>query len=320
MINSATDSNVRVESATSRDEEFNTSLIRAIQESSPDGILVVDKDSVVVSYNRRFLELWRIPYERIRPDDGDDGLMTNQPILLTVMQRVKNPVQFIQRVQALYGDYNARDYCEIELKDGRTLERHSAGLRNDRGEYLGRVWFFRDITRHKQAEAELKELASRDPLTGVMNRGYFFQRATEELNRARRFNHPLAALMIDLDHFKYINDHFGHAAGDQVLKTVCERCDDVLRNIDVFGRLGGEEFSVLMPESGLPAARAVAERLRAVVASQAVAVQGRTIRCTISAGVSLARSNDNSVEDALRRADDALYCAKRGGRNRVEVN
>jgi diguanylate cyclase (GGDEF)-like protein len=301
-----------------RADEFNRSLLRAIQEASPEGILVVDERAVVVSYNQRFLEIWHVPSERMQPDDDRHGIIPDNPILLTVTQRVKDPEGFLRRVQALYANHHARDYCEIELKDGRIVERQSVGLHNDDGVYLGRVWFFRDITERKRAEAALRDLAWRDPLTGIMNRGHFFERAAEELQRARRYHHPLAMLMLDLDHFKGINDQYGHAAGDKVLETVCERWCRLLRSVDMFGRIGGEEFAILMPDTELEAAGVVAERLRAAVADRTIAADGREIRCSVSAGVSPVHVDDASIEDVLRRADDALYRAKDAGRNRIE--
>src|SRR5690606_13536511 len=151
--------------------------------------------------------------------------------------------------------------CEIALKDGRTIERHSVGLRGNDGRYLGRVWFFLDITERKRAERELRELALHDSLTGLPNRGHFAALAAAEMRRAQRYGRPLSVLMLDLDGFKGINDRYGHAGGDTVLKTVARRWTEALRKADLLARIGGEEFAVLLPETELEAARAVAERL-----------------------------------------------------------
>ena len=135
--------------------EFHLSLIQAINNVSPDGILVVDRDALVLSHNQRFLDIFHIPMEcvqgvgtAVRPDD--------QPILSVFLDRVRFPEVVLQRVRELYADPSLNDHCEIELKDGRTVERHSSSVRGEKNQYLGRVWFFRDITMHKNAEAFLK--------------------------------------------------------------------------------------------------------------------------------------------------------------------
>jgi PAS domain S-box-containing protein len=157
--------------------EFQDSLLRAIRDASPDGILVVDARDHVVSLNQRFLDVWGIPGDRVRGGRAGDIIGTpDQPILAMAVERVKNADAFLTRVKELYADPTQDDHCEIALKDGRTLERHSTVLRGEQGQYLGRVWFFRDITTRKQMETSLLELASRDPLTGVANRRHFFQR------------------------------------------------------------------------------------------------------------------------------------------------
>lgn len=162
-------------------EEFDRTLLRSIQEASPDGILVVDGDARVVSYIQQFLRIWGIPAERLVARDAQDGIH-DTPVLLKAAQRVRDPEGFISRVRELYANRSARDHCEIELKDGRTLERHSVGMLNESGKYLGRVWFFRDISMRKRDEAVLRHLASHDALTGILNRAGFFEVAGKEIS------------------------------------------------------------------------------------------------------------------------------------------
>lgn len=300
--------------------EFDRALLRAIQEASPDGILVVDGQGVVVSYNQRFVETWKLDPAHLEANSHADGSIPEDRIMYAAIALLKDPQAFMQRVMELYAKPEERDYCEIELKDGRTLERHSVGLHDDQQHYFGRVWFFRDITERKRGEAALRDLAWRDPLTGELNRGHFLVRANEEQERARRYQSPLGILMLDLDNFKEINDQYGHAAGDTVLQTVCERWRAVLRNVDLLGRIGGEEFAILLPDSDWEATQIVAERLRASVADEPIYSMSHEICCTVSGGITMVGAEDQSVQDALRRADDALYRAKHQGRNRMEAS
>lgn len=298
---------------------FDRSLLRAIQEASPDGILVVDGQGQVASFNRRFLEIWRISGENVTSNDLTGDATQDSGILSEATGKVADSEGFIRRVRELYANPQLSDHCEIRLKDERTLERHSVGLRDDSGEYLGRVWFFRDITERKSDEAALRHLAMHDSLTGAMNRNQFFERAGDELRRAQRYRKPLALLMLDLDHFKRINDVHGHGAGDAVLKTLCQLWMSELRSVDLLARIGGEEFAVLMPDSQMTAAQVVAERLRALTSAAVVTFQGQQIRFTLSGGIAMVHADDSSIEAALHRADLALYRAKEAGRNRMEI-
>jgi diguanylate cyclase (GGDEF)-like protein len=169
----------------------------------------------------------------------------------------------------------------------------------------------------KNAQVELQRLAETDFLTGIANNRRFFEAGEREIQRARRYGHPLAALMLDLDHFKKVNDTYGHAAGDKVLVAMTAAFGNLLRDIDVFGRLGGEEFAILLPETDLEGGRATAERLRAAFADTAVDAGNTVLKVTISIGATLLLPEDDGLDAVLKRADDAMYEAKRHGRNRV---
>ncbi|HEU0189308.1 MAG TPA: diguanylate cyclase [Gallionella sp.] len=176
----------------------------------------------------------------------------------------------------------------------------------------------RDISERKKLEDELKRQARIDLLTGLNNRRHFFELAEQELARAKRYGAPLQALMLDVDHFKLVNDTYGHHAGDLVLQKLSEVCVQTLRGIDILGRLGGEEFAILLPETKGEQALEVAERLRLAVAGAAVPLeQGGSIHLTVSIGVASVAATDARIEDLLKRADTALYAAKNAGRNRV---
>ncbi len=302
------------------DEEFQGSLIRAIHESSPDGILVVDGKGVIVSNNRRFVEIWQIPEHDIEGSQPGTAIGANDDrMLASVLDRVKDRQGFLDRVQELYANPEIDDHSEIELTDGRTLERHSTVLRGHENHYLGRVWFFRDVTARKQTEAALRALTRQDPLTGAANRTHFSERANQEFARVKRQHAPVCVSECDIDYFKAINDRYGHAAGDEVLKALTNKARALIRVTDLFARIGGEEFAVLLCGADIDGGKRASERLRSTVAGIRVKVDGNEIAFTISIGVSERQTDDASAEDCLRRADRALYRAKENGRNRVEV-
>jgi diguanylate cyclase (GGDEF)-like protein len=307
-------------STTKDSADFQSRLIRAIYDTSPDGILVVDAQGMVVAHNRQFLQLWDITTSQLHMKaDGTAVGESDAPLLAEVVARVQNPAAFLERVRELYDNPQLDDHCEIGLKDGRTLERHSTVLRGERDQYLGRVWFFRNITAQKNHEAALIQLARRDPLTGTANRRYFFERAEQEFMRSRRYQTPLSMTLIDVDHFKRINDQFGHATGDEVLKLLSGKMAALLRESDLLARIGGEEFAILMPSTGLAGAALMAERLRVTIAEEASPVAGQMLHLRFSAGVTQLKTQDQSIEDCLRRADEAMYKAKQAGRDRVEA-
>lgn len=166
----------------------------------------------------------------------------------------------------------------------------------------------------------LNVLATTDGLTGIANRHHFMNVAEGEVARALRYQAPLAGLMLDLDHFKHVNDAHGHAIGDAVLRTVAEICTQSLRNIDLVGRYGGEEFAFLLPEAGIEQARITAERLGKAVANHSFSAGGRNFQVTASIGVAELRGAEDTLAALLDRADRALYAAKQAGRNCVKVN
>lgn len=181
------------------------------------------------------------------------------------------------------------------------------------------IWsgYMIDISETKRLEKMLQVQASHDFLTGLGNRHYFHKHFQSELMRKERYRSHSVLLMLDLDHFKTINDHFGHDAGDYVLKTVSKLIQDQLRAIDVIARWGGEEFCILLPETTQEAACAAAERIRASLEQFDFQYQGVRIRVTTSIGLTALTARDERIEEVVHRADQALYQAKRDGRNRV---
>ena len=168
----------------------------------------------------------------------------------------------------------------------------------------------------EERTAELKRLATTDALTGVLNRHRFFEIAEHERARSHRYDHHLAVAMLDLDHFKQINDTHGHATGDLALRRAADVLRRMVRGQDHVGRYGGEEFGVLLPETGLDEALIVVERVRGEIARQELVVDDVIVTLRVSAGVAEWRV-DESMEATLQRADAALYEAKTAGRDRV---
>ncbi|MFP4330615.1 MAG: diguanylate cyclase [Spirochaetaceae bacterium] len=172
----------------------------------------------------------------------------------------------------------------------------------------------RDITEEKKLEAKLRRLSDADPLTGIYNRRKVMEELEREINRSLRYGHPLSLLMLDIDHFKGINDRFGHTAGDAVLTGFAETIKRRLRPTDIFGRWGGEEFLIILSETDLKGAYTLAERVRESIEDQAYLPE---LRATASIGVAALGAEVTSKDDLVNAADEALYCAKENGRNRV---
>lgn len=173
------------------------------------------------------------------------------------------------------------------------------------------------MRRLERANRELEHLAAFDALTGAATRRHFLDRVAEELARAARNGSSVSLLMLDLDHFKSVNDGYGHPAGDAVLVAFVERMREIVRGADLIGRLGGEEFVVLLPDSVGRRAAQVGERIRAVMDAVPVLVEGGVLRITVSIGVAQFGVDGDTVEAVIKVADERLYRAKHEGRNRV---
>lgn len=226
------------------------------------------------------------------------------------------------------------DLCEVELatkilmentakplhlkKDGRSnfYDLRISHLSDRKKRAVGRILSFRDITKQKQMEAQLKYYATTDSLTGILNRRHFNHMAEIELHRCIRYNNPLSLCMIDIDHFKNVNDNYGHDIGDLVMKEMVKVCQQILREADLFSRWGGEEFVLLLPETDLESASEVAERLRSSIEKTVVETSGGKLSITISIGVVQVETTSTALEEGLKNADMAMYHAKGSGRNR----
>lgn len=200
----------------------------------------------------------------------------------------------------------------------RRLEWTGKGLTNQAGELVEFVGIARDVTDRLDLIDKLAQQANHDDLTGLANRRFLMQQARLELARAIRYQYPLSLLMLDIDHFKKVNDDYGHLSGDMVLKQLGKELKLFLREHDLVGRIGGEEFVMLLPETSLEEANVIAERLRLSVEKLTFLVlHEQTIKLTVSIGVASATETEQHLDKIWQTVDERLYEAKTTGRNRV---
>ena len=173
-----------------------------------------------------------------------------------------------------------------------------------------------DITSLKLMEQELRKLATTDHLTNIANRRAWFERAEQEFLRFQRYGHPCSILCLDLDHFKQVNDQYGHQVGDEILIDFTNRSQQCIRDLDYMGRLGGEEFAVLLPETDVDQAEKVSAKIQETIRKAYETKQGISLLYTVSIGITQFCKDDATFDQALSRADRALYAAKNAGRNR----
>jgi len=275
-----------------------------IFEGMREGILVLDRKERVVGMNPAMARILR----RAGPDSAGKrarDLLVGNADLAALIDR---------------GPPAAADVSMPAEGGERQYEASLSAIPGRGGKPLGSIVSLNDITLRVALAERLEALATVDGLTGVANRRAFLESADRELRRARRLGTPVSALILDLDEFKKVNDTFGHAAGDAVLKAAAGACARRLRSTDLFCRYGGEEFAVLLPGLGPREAAAAAERLRSAIASLGVDSPGGTLRATASFGCTgRFRLGEETMDELLREADEALYKAKAAGRDRVEA-
>jgi len=289
------------------------SFLQAVLDHLPFGMMVVDEDIRCRFWNRQSEELFGLPAGFVR-----QGIPMEDVLRQIARNGIYGPGDIEEhvsrRLQAI-GGFQAHSF-EITRPDGRSLRIMGAPVAIG-GRAQGLVLLQEDITERKNYQATLERLATTDHLTGLLNRRAFIEGTEREIHRARRHGLPLALIMFDVDHFKRINDGHGHPAGDEVLRRIAATCRRMLRDEDLIGRLGGEEFAVVLVQPPVQVAAAVAERLRQAVEAQAIEWAGRPIPVTISLGIAELAGGTDTLEQFISRADECLYTAKREGRNRV---
>jgi diguanylate cyclase (GGDEF)-like protein/PAS domain S-box-containing protein len=271
-------------------------------ENMSDGLLVLDSQNRLVDINPAALQI----------------------LGLTKKSRIGEPVEDVfaewsDIVKALYEVNNIRTEVTIGYPAKTYLDLKVSPLYDKARNLIGRLVVWRDITPLKKAQAELHEQAIRDPLTGLYNRRYLQQRLEHELARATRDNQPISFVMVDIDHFKGVNDTFGHSAGDVVLQKLATQLLSHTRLADIVCRYGGEEFLVVLPNVSAEVAYEIAERWRKLFPGSTMPIEYTEVRATVSCGISVFPEHGSTSEELISAADKALYYAKQAGRNRVTV-
>ncbi|MGZ4172908.1 MAG: EAL domain-containing protein [Solirubrobacteraceae bacterium] len=298
-------------SASKEEMAATLSLLTATLESTTDGILVVDALGRIVSHNRKFGDMWRMPPEILAARD-------DERMVACAIEQLLDADAFLSKIRELDEDPEAESYDLLEFKDGRVFERYSLPQRID-GRCVGRVWSFRDVTLQKQSERELEHLANHDGLTGLMSRRRFEQEVERTLSHISRYGGRVAAMILDVDNFKYVNDTLGHGAGDELIRSVARLLAGRLRASDVVARLGGDEFAVLLREVDAETAQQVAADVLTAVRHHTAFIAGQRISMTVSIGVALLEDEAVDAGQLLADADLAMYDAKRGGRDGVSI-
>ncbi|MFJ2484791.1 diguanylate cyclase [Pseudomonas sp. NPDC087639] len=212
--------------------------------------------------------------------------------------------------------WHSRDYlCQHKSGHNFFAQTMIAVLRDEDDEFSGYTVVFRDITERKVSSDNLANLLTKDHLTGAVNRAHFFNLAEKEFARANRYQHSISIIMLDADHFKHVNDSWGHPIGDEVLKSIVKIAEGVLRPGDTIARFGGEEFVVMLPKINSVEASVIAERLRSSIEASSVGADGEEIKITVSIGCASMNESRSTLKQLLVSADSALYNAKSKGRN-----
>lgn len=291
------------------------SFLQAVLDHLPFGMMVVDKAIRCRYWNRQSEALFDLP-----PGFVHQGIAMEEVLRQIARNGIYGPgdvEDHVTRRLKIIGGFQAHAF-ELTRPDGRSLRIMGAPVMIE-GEPEGLVLLQEDITEHKNYQATLERLATTDHLTGLLNRRAFLDATEREIRRAHRYGQPLALIMLDVDHFKRINDGHGHPAGDEVLRRIAATCRGMLRDGDLMGRLGGEEFAITLVQPPLQVASAVAERLRKAVSELGIEFGGERLAVTISLGIAEVGEGITSLDHLISRADACLYTAKREGRNRACV-
>ena len=287
--------------------------LQAVLDSLPFGVLVLDKNLDVLYWNTQVEVHYGIPAGYVTPGKPMEQLL--RAIAESGAYGPGKVDKLVAKRLAVIAKFHPYSIQLLRSGGGIVQVRGTPVIVD--GQPMGMIILQEDITERSTYQATLERLATTDHLTGLQNRRAFLESSEKELRRSRRTGQPLALLMIDADHFKSINDSYGHPVGDEVLRRIGSTCRALLRDEDVCGRIGGEEFAVTLAQATLPVAITVAERLRHTLSEIEVVVGEIKLKFTVSVGVAALAEGFASIDKLLSVADEGLYAAKNGGRNCV---
>lgn len=291
---------------------LHSQVLDAQYQFNPGGILIVNSKMEMISFNQEFIHMWDIPESIQASRDEDESIQI-------ILSRLKDPDGFLQKVNDLYNNPYKSHSDEVHLLDGRVYHRHTYPIFT-KNEYLGRVWYFQDITALNEAQSQLHFIAHHDALTGLPNRRLFHDILKQCISNAQRNSSMVGILFLDLDNFKSINDHFGHETGDDLLKDLSITLQEFLRESDIICRWGGDEFVIALPEiDGLENAELVAEKIRDSINEKYSKGKFAEFGLGSSIGISLFPEHSTRPDRLIRNADQAMYIAKRHGKNRYST-
>jgi len=289
-----------------QDEHARLSALLAAMDA---GILFVSHDNRVVYSNPAFTRIWMIaPGTRLIGRGPQEVLTSSASVLARPEEQAKRVLR-LPREDEIFGA------LEIQMADGRLVTQQAHAVEDVYGRPVGHLWLFQDVTRERQTADQLIYLAERDALTGLYNRHRFNEELARMIADAQRHESRVALLFFDLDDFKYINDTFGHRAGDAMLIRVAGEVVGQVRRNEIFARLGGDEFAILVPEISDEMLRVLAERITQAIAMVRFQYEGQSLRLTSSLGIAVFPDHADNPEDLIARADTAMYQAKEAGKN-----
>ncbi len=288
-----------------------TKFLAAVVEAAEDGVIVIDSNMAIIYANEGAERMFGYPSDEILGKPLD--------ILLPERHRAGHEEFVLEFGESSDTSRRMGQRRTItgQTKAGDEFPAQATIVKLGMGSEAMYAAIVRDVTQEQLHLQQVEHMARTDALTGLANRREFFERAGHEFGRFRRYGHPAALLIVDIDHFKAINDTYGHGVGDDSLQRLANVLRSSFRSTDVIGRLGGEEFAIMMLAADESIAHQLGERFRRSIEALKISTESAEFGFTVSIGASCFSRQDETVDITLARADRALYAAKNGGRNRL---